>query len=330
MLPDLFQFDDGSRVKTPADWSRRRQELLRHLLAIEYGELPATGPIAVEELNRHAVGRWYGVCHTQYHVRVSGKQWVLDLLVPDAAAPRPVVLYGDQCWKYLTDEITLEILRRGYIVAAFNRTEIVPDQAAPGRTGALAAWAWGYHRCVDVLVGLPQVDAGKIAICGHSRGGKTVLLAAATDERIALAADNASGCGGCAPFRSPPPQAETLAQITERFPHWFSPRLREFAGREQELPFDQHALAACIAPRGLLTTLALGDLWANPTGAWEVFVAAREVWRWLGAAQRIGISYRPGQHEHSRRDWETFLDFADWQLRGRPLTRPYDEKPADW
>ena len=36
------------------------------------------------------------------------------------------------------------------------------------------------------LITLKEVRSKAIAITGHSRGGKTVLLAGATDERIAL------------------------------------------------------------------------------------------------------------------------------------------------
>jgi hypothetical protein len=322
-LPDLFRFDDGATVRTAEDWRRRRAELLTHLLDIAYGPLPPAPPrVEPEKLNSHNVRRLGGVRHSQYRLRAGQARWVLDVLFPTGAGPWPVVLTGDGCWLYVTDAVRQEAIRRGYILAQFNRTEIVPDQPAPGRHGAIAAWAWGYHCCVDFLSTLPEADAGRIAIVGHSRGGKTTLLAGATDERIAVVGANASGCGGSAPFRSPPPEAETLAIITERFPHWFSPRLREFAGREPQLPFDQHALIAAVAPRAFLNTLALGDLWANPAGSFRAYRAAREVWRFLGAPDKIGIAFREGVHEHNQQDWLTFLDFADWHLRGvRPTTR---------
>src|ERR1035438_9807672 len=65
--------------------------------------------------------------------------------------------------------------------------------------GTIAAWAWGFHRCVDYLVSEPGVDAHRIAAVGHSRNGKTALLAAAFDERIAIAFPHQAGCGGSAP-----------------------------------------------------------------------------------------------------------------------------------
>lgn len=63
-----------------------------------------------------------------------------------------------------------------------------------------------------------------------------------------------------------------------------------------DLVFDQHALKALVAPRSLVSTEALGDMWANPTGACQTYRAAREVYRFLGAAERIGIWFRDGEH----------------------------------
>lgn len=327
-LPDLFRFDDGAVVRSVADWRRRREELRRHILDIEYGPLPATVPVEAEELGSHAVQRFLDAGHVQYRLRAGSVQWVLDLLVPAAKGPHPVILNGDGCWRYLTDPITTEIVRRGYILATFNRTEIMSDLAAPSRTGAIAAWAWGYHRCVDYLAAHPSVDGSRLAIVGHSRGGKTTLLAGATDERIALVGDNASGCCGCAPFRLPSPGSEKLADILKGFPHWFAPRLKYYAGKEEGLPFDQHALLACLAPRPLLCTMAEGDLWANPTGTRQCVEAARPVWGLFGAEEKLALRCREGVHEHNWTDWVTFLDFADWQLLGRKPSRQFDVKPA--
>ena len=51
-----------------------------------------------------------------------------------------------------------------------------------------------------------------------ARGGKAVLLAGASDTRIALTAPNCSGCGGAGCFRFEGPQSETIENITQSFP----------------------------------------------------------------------------------------------------------------
>ncbi|MFW6132898.1 MAG: alpha/beta hydrolase family protein [Planctomycetota bacterium] len=342
-LPDLLTFDDATPVRDAADWSRRRAELLEPLLAIEYGHLPPEPTTTRGELlNANTPKRFVGARAAQYRVVCELPAGVcsfrLDLTWPGDAEPCPVILYGDACWRYRGDDILRLVLKHGYMLAEFSRVEIVPDIGPEGRSqglhrlcdgdfGAIAAWAWGYHRCVDVLSGLDAADAERIAVVGHSRGGKTSLLAGATDERIALTGSNGSGCGGAGCFRHEGRGAERLENIIERFPHWFAPGLEQYAGRQEELPFDQHALKAAVAPRALLTTEALEDLWANPTGTWVTHAAAREVYALLGVADRIGISYRPGAHRHDYLDWQALVEFADGHFRGITPGRAFNHCP---
>ena len=249
----------------------------------------------------------------------------------------PVVICGDGCWRTVTDEVVGEVLGRGYALATFNRTEIVPDlnrrdvalyRVYPGLDfGALAAWAWGYHRVVDLLVTLPFVDPSALAVVGHSRGGKTALLAGATDERIALTAPNDSGCGGAGSFLYQGDKCERLADLVRAFPFWLSPRAPHYVDREEAMGFDQHFLRALVAPRAQVSTEALGDLWANPAGTYQTYRAAREAYRFLGAEGRIGIWYREGEHRHGIADWKAFLDFADVQLRGLKNQTDFDMNP---
>ena len=110
-------------------------------------------------------------------------------------------------------------------------------------------------------------------------------------------------------------------------PYWYASRLADFIGKEEELPFDQHSLKALVAPRALLSTEALGDVWANPTGTYQTYDAAREIYRFLKAEERIGIWYREGEHEHGLADWKAFLDFADWQFRGQTPGARFDANP---
>lgn len=342
-LPDPFRFLDGRPLLNPDDWPDRRREIAAAILPLEYGGLPPTPAQTVGEI-LHAT-----TVHTAdkaqfLTVRVqTGPDrpyaFLMTLLIPADPGPHPVVLTGDACWRYATEAVTLDILRRGYILAQFNRVELAADVYRPDRTsgiylahpkkeyGALAAWAWGYHRCVDVLTAMDSVDPSRIAIVGHSRGGKTTLLAGATDPRIALTGANNSGAGGAGCFRRQGPQSETLKDLTGIIDYWFGPRFKDYVGRETELPFDQHFLKALIAPRPLLTCEALGDLWANPSGTRQTHLAAREVYRFLGAEERLGIWFRDGEHSHGWEDWMAFLDFADLQFgRARPA-RTFDQDP---
>jgi hypothetical protein len=347
-LPDPFRFTDGRRVASPQEWEARRKELLDLILMHEYGHLPPPPARVTSAMLISHRYRPLMATHKQFKVTCElgdakpQVAFVIDLLYPPGDGPFPVIVRGDMCWGKTPDLIARQILDRGYILADFNRCEFAPDRTeeavglfaaypAPDRAfGAIAAWAWGFERAVDFLLTQPEVDKEKIAITGHSRGGKAVLLAGATDERIALTAPNNSGTGGAASFRFQTAQSEPLRDIVKNFPTWFSPRLKEFAGREDELPFDQHTLKAVIAPRALLTTEALADFHANPSGTWLTHRAAREVYAFLGEAGRIAISFRAGGHEHGAEGFAALLDFADEVFFGKPAKPKRDWDPEQY
>ncbi|MBI4328147.1 MAG: acetylxylan esterase [Chloroflexi bacterium] len=246
------------------------------------------------------------------------------------------------------------LIDRGYAVATFYNGDIDPDrpderglQTHFGKSdpqsdcGTIAAWAWGLQRAVDWLVTAPDLDKNRIIVTGHSRLGKAALLAAAFDERIALAIPHQAGCGGSAPSRTPVKRAETVNQINDKFPHWFNGRFKEFNDRPDRLPFDQHCLVALCAPRPVLFTNGREDIWINPEGQFEVLRAAAPVYRLLGAGDfsatdlppdgklidgTLGYFLRPGGHSLKPEDWKAFLDFADKRL-GVPakLNSPLDK-----
>jgi len=339
-LPDPFLLKDGTRVKTREDWARRREELKALILYYEYGHFPLPpGNVAATELSSAASGE---PAATERHLLLSigcdkGKvEYRLDLTIPRGKqGPFPVILKGDLCWGKVPEKIRKEVVRRGYILAEFDRTQIAPDNA--DRTKGVyplfpdydwraeAAWAWGFHRTIDYLVTLKDVDARRIAVTGHSRGGKAALLAGAFDERIALTCPNGSGAGGAGCYRVLGPKCEDLKAIVTHFPFWFHPRFKEFIDRVDRLPFDQHSLRALVAPRAQLSTEGLGDIWANPEGTQQTYVAAKEVYKFLGAAEKIGIHFRPGPHQHNEEDFAALLDFADQQFFGKTVSRKFDQ-----
>jgi hypothetical protein len=241
-----------------------------------------------------------------------------------------------------------DIVSRGYAVATFYCGDIQPDRPGaregmratrpsaggtpdPAETGAIMWWAWGIHRAVDYLANDPRIDAQRIAVIGHSRLGKTALVAGAFDERIALVIPHQAGCGGSGPSRHNDSRAETVAIITEKFPHWFCDNFKSYGDDPTRLPFDQNCLVALCAPRPVLFTSAAEDLWANPAGQFEVLKAAAPVYELLGVegltakemprvgdplvAGRLGYWIRPGTHALLPADWRTFMDFADKWLR---------------
>lgn len=333
-LPDPFLRPDGTRVATMQQWRRQRARLTRQILHYEYGALPPRGEVLATTLRTRTL-KTTGAKEQAIRLQVGPGHFVpvrLVLNVPPGDGPFAAIVRGDLCWGRPQRDVIAAVLKRGYVLADFDRTDIAPDapeQAGIHRAcpqfdgGRIAAWAWGFHRVVDYLHTLDVVDRERIAVTGHSRGGKAALLAGAIDERIALTAPNNSGCGGAGCFRLQGRGSEDIAAITKTFPYWFHERFRGFVGRVDRLPFDQHTLKALVAPRALLCTEALGDHWANPRGTQQSHAAAKEVFAFLGTAQRIGIRFRDGGHAHGAADWGALLDFADWQLFDRsPFDRP--------
>lgn len=240
-----------------------------------------------------------------------------------------------------------QTIDRGYAVALFHTADVDPDKndfsdgvhphfVPDGQRrndddwGTIAAWAWAMSRAVDYLVTDKDLDAKRIAAVGHSRNGKTSLLAGAFDERIALAIPHQAGCGGTAPSRGT--VGESVTRINTSFPHWFCGNFKQFNDRPERLPFDQHCLVAMMAPRPVLLSNAVEDQWANPSGQFEVLQGARPVYKLYGADDlddakmpplgklidgKLGYYIREGKHSMTREDWKVFCDFADKHFGGK-------------
>lgn len=351
-LPDPFVMNNGRRVRTKADWAKRREEIKAMMLYYQYGHMPpAPKNIKAEELSSESV---YDGGATKKQILLSmgpGRKVKVNvgIIIPKGKGPFPVILKNDR--RIFNVPIAEEIVKRGYIVADYMRTDLDPDSkntVGPAQAAypdydwaTLSVWAWGGMRVIDYLVTLDVVDRERIAFTGHSRGGKTALLAGAFDERIALVVPNGSGCGGAGCYRIQGKRSETLDDITKpsRFSYWFAPRFREFVGKESRLPFDQHFLKALVGPRALIGIDALGDTWANPYGTQQSHRGAQPVFEFLGASDKLGIYFRTGGHAQSEDDWRTLVDFADKVFLGkRPasgkrfdkLPFPDAPKPFSW
>ncbi len=238
------------------------------------------------------------------------------------------------------------VLERGYALATMCYHDIYPDdktqiansvatlfdeynngQLRPDSWQSIGAWAWGASRVADYLCTQPWVDKKKLVMMGHSRLGKTSLWAGAQDIRFQVVISNNSGCGGAALSRRC--FGETLEIITRAFPHWFCPSFREFANKEDQLPFDQHELLALVAPRALYVASAELDHWADQKGEFLSAYHAGDVYQLYGLQgldtsdhpglhqpimHRVGYHIRAGVHDVTNYDWARYLDFCDLQF----------------
>ena len=187
----------------------------------------------------------------------------------------------------------------------------------------LSSWAWGCSKVMDYIETDDTFDASRVAVIGHSRGGKTALLASAMDQRFYLTISNDSGNSGAALSRGN--IGETIKDIVERFPYWFCKNYAKYKEKESDLPFDQHMLIGLIAPRFCYVASASLDEWADPEGELRSSRLASRFYEMYGLKGLIvpnkiqnDISYnegciayhcRSGVHDLTPFDWECYMDY---------------------
>lgn len=237
-----------------------------------------------------------------------------------------------------------DLIARGYATAAFWVGYVDPDdrngdhkngvhalfedqsiQRADDAWACIAAWAWGASFCYDYLAEDTLIDSDKVAVIGHSRGGKTALWAGAEDPRFGLVISNESGNSGAALARRP--VGESVERINRVFPNWFNKNYRKYNDNEENLPVDQHMLMALTAPRLLYVASAAENEWADPEGEFLSAKYAGPVYQLFGhkglgdvdfpkvdepiLGDRVGYHVRAGKHDLLEYDWHRFMDFAD-------------------
>lgn len=237
-----------------------------------------------------------------------------------------------------------ETIKRGFASATVSYHDIYPDnkdenswrksvynlffagesnEEFHAHASALSAWAWGMSRMLDCLESEKMIDCSNAFVHGLSRLGKAALWAGANDTRFKLVISNESGCCGAALARRD--FGETVEIITHYFPHWFVSSFKKYARNEDKLPFDQHCLAALIAPRYLAIGSAQEDLHADPYGEFLSGAHAGAVYKLFGIdtytvdTPRIvgshitgAVSYhiRSGVHDQNLDDWMRYWDIA--------------------
>ena len=231
--------------------------------------------------------------------------------------------------RYIVEPPLEDILDRGYGFIAMHPPEYIADRAERGtlqldsifgkrddRPGALTIWASLTTSLADALKA--DNPTRPIIAYGHSRYGKTALLAAAYGQSIDGAIAHQSGTAGASLIRDK--TGESLKDVSDRYPHWLTPRASDYSETPKSLPSDAHALLAAIAPKPILLGNARRDVWSDPEGAYQAAKwASQNTGQSFSAARLddfkpeddIAIWTRPGTHGVVKEDWPAFLDFLD-------------------
>jgi len=362
--PEIVEdFDREVLGRTPANLPRVNWQVL--------SSIPETvGGVAV--VTRHLAGHVDNSAYPQISVTIAA-----SLTTPsNATKPVPVIMeiaFSQEFLAATTRSIPEmqpggpgndgpswqeQVIRKGWGYAILSPTSFQADDGA-GLTegiiglmnkgqprslndwGGLKAWAWGASRLLDYLETDKTVDARHVGLEGHSRFGKTALVAMAYDPRFAVLYSSSSGEGGAKLYRHN--YGEPLSHLMgSRLYQWMSPNLMKYAGplTPGDLPVDNHELIALCAPRPVFIGAGLsepngpgkprGDGWADARGMFLAEVAAGPVYRLLGKKD-LGTTEFPqmgtplvsgdlGFRQHSfghtpAPNWATFLDFAGRYLQ---------------
>ena len=270
-----------------------------------------------------------------------GASFPVDLFIPNTDEDCPLIvaldfdLNAQKCYCPLE-----EILGQNVTVARILYTDVtsddkdfsngiarlLSDRKDPHSAGKLAIWAYAASLVGGYMLEKGYVKEGDLYVSGHSRLGKTALLAGALDERFYCAFSNDSGCGGASLAREN--TGEDIKAIVDKFPYWFCQKYQSYAESEDALPFDQHYLLAANSAHRVYVASAVEDAWACPKNEYLSCVAASDYFKAQGKLGfvhpdrlpevgecfhegDVGYHLRAGTHYMSREDWKYYIEFLE-------------------
>jgi len=333
--------------KLPYPMSMKKKEIVDLLLKEEYGRLPSAPYSVTAEIESRDQKFCAGKADLQTLRLTCKAEWgefsfpVYYVCPNQSDTPVPCFIHIN-FRDLIPDRYqpTEELVDEGYATLTFCYKDVSSDdgdfsnglagivypdgvQTEDG-CGKIGLWAWAACAVMDYAMTLPELDHFRICVAGHSRLGKTALLAGALDERSYCAFSNDSGCSGAALSRDK--TGETIREINDRFPYWFCKGYKEYSDDEDSLPFDQHYLIAANVPHRVYVASAAEDAWACPENEYLSCVAASGYYeKHVGGGfvhpnrlpevgdsfhdGRIGYHLRAGRHYFSREDWKYYIEY---------------------
>ena len=311
---------ENRTLANPADWEKRRAELRGDWVQF-LGDFPKTKtPLAPEFLAKEELPT-FSRQRVTYQIE-DGVRTDAMLLVPRHAKGRlpGIVLFHPTYANHFARVVGLEggdeperqqavqLVERGYVVLVprcFIYAELPPHHLKPGERPYVVnvqrmqerhpAWrgmtrmTWDGIRALDFMETLPNVNAQRLGIFGHSLGAKEVIFVAAFDTRVKCAVASEGGVG-------------------LKFSNWQDVWYLGPTIKQPGFARENHELLALIAPRPFL--LLAGNS-ADTDRSWAFIKAAEPVYELLGAAQNLGWFNHGLGHRYggaARPVAEAFLD----------------------
>jgi len=277
---NLLQYRDADGkvrpVTTPADWQKRRAEILRGMQEV-MGELPSQErrvPLKVKTEEEADAGKYIRRLITYQSEPESRTPAYLcipkDVLAGQRKAPAVLCLHptdnkvGHKVVLGLGGrpgrQYAAELAERGYVTLSPSYPHLADYWPNLGRLGYVSGTmkaVWDNSRGLDLLASLPFVDDSRgFGAIGHSLGGHNAIYTAVFDARIAVVV---SSCG----FDSYLDYYDGAERNWYFGKGWcqirYMPRLSNYRGKLDEIPFDFHELLGALAPRPLFVNAPLDD-----------------------------------------------------------------------
>jgi hypothetical protein len=341
-------FADGTPVKTPQDWRRRRTEILE-----TWHKTMGEWPALIEAPKTETVQTTRRENVTQHQLRLGialgGEMVDAFLLVPDGKGPFPavvVVYYDAQTGVGLGSKMRdygWQLAKRGFIVlsigkpnASVNFDDVSKIKGGPYlgpegkavRVQPLSALAYLAANAHAFLARRADVRADRIGIVGHSFGGKWALFASCLYEPFACAVWSDPGIV----FDERNRRKENPGGSVNYWDVWYLGfELGDVADSKNAGPFrklpsegqvrtgaykklvegghDLVELHALMAPRPFLVSGGTADM----PERWPALNHAIAVNRLLGHENRVAMTSRK-EHSPSERDNEQVYRFFEWWL----------------
>ena len=334
---ELLQYRDSQGkirpVETPSDWERRRAEIVRGMQEV-MGKMPGEDrrvplePRVVEEVDRGTHVRRLITYQSEPGSRTPAYLCIpKEVLVGKRRAPAVLCLHGTNMevgHKVVVESgsrrgraYAKELAERGYVTlspAYPHMANYWPNLGALGYVSGTMKAIWDNSRGLDLLASLPYVDATPgFAAIGQSLGGHNAIYTAVLDQRIQAVV---SSCGfdsyldyyGGGPARWY--FGKGWCQIR------YMPRLSNYRGRLEEIPFDFHELLGALAPRPIFVNAPLRDGNFQWRSVDRCAAAARPVYRLLGDEKNLIVRHPDCGHEFPDEVRYEAFRFIDSVLKG--------------
>jgi hypothetical protein len=312
-----LKFAGGRPVKSAKEWRQRRQEILK-----TWHDVMGPWPALLARPKIEYIQKERRENLTQHHIRLQVAPGLTTedayLLIPDGKGPFPAVLVvfydastGVGRSKTPRCDFAYQLARRGFVTLSLGSAPATfyPNQKK-AQLQPLSFHAYEAANCHTALASLPQVDAKRIGVIGHSYGGKWAMFAACLYDKFACGVwsdpgivfdEKRSNVNYWEPWYL---GYEPGRQRKPGIPNSKNPRTGAYK-RLIEAGHDLHELHALMAPRPFLVSGGSEDL----PKRWQALNHAVAVNKFLGYKNRVAMTNRKGHSPTEESNEQIYLFF---------------------